>query len=112
MTDPRGEWGTGVPASAGFMPELQPHLQGDGYVFANTRPASSGVDVSRVSVGRRFSGAVCPACSSGLDAFGHCKPCTGTVKPMAHGQGQAFKLGLKLSRHGAQRTRGAARRRK
>ena len=55
--DPRGTWGTGAPASAGFMPERHVYLEthpGSGYAFAGPRPASSGVDPSRI--GYTFSG--------------------------------------------------------
>jgi len=97
MGDPRGTWGSGVPASAGFMPEQQPILEGDGYVFAGPRPASSGVyddaDVSQVSVGRRYGVNTRPQIQ------------IPQIRPAS-----SFKPGMKLSRQGAQRTRGAPRR--
>jgi len=120
--DPRGHWGAGVPASAGFMPERQPILEGDGYVFAGPRPASSGVpddvDVSQVSVGRRYGGAGCSSssdCSSGMKCVttpdgGFCTPDDPTLQKKRPGPSSQFKLGLNLSRQGAQRTRGAPRR--
>ncbi len=47
-SDPRGHWGAGVPASAGFMPEQPVILERTGHTFAQT--SADDVDVSRVAV--------------------------------------------------------------
>lgn len=93
VMDPRGHWGTGVPASAGFMPERSPILQGEGYVFAGACPEGTKL--------------------VGVDVWGNpiCEP-VGAEKDLAiptqHHQRSGRKprgIGLKLSRQGAQRTR-------
>ena len=112
-SDPRGHWGTGVPASAGFMPEEPVILQRSGHTFAQTSPDD--VVVSRVDVtgGYSFSGS--PLCRSDQVSkiINGKRVCID--KPIIMAEPHATpgaSPGGSLSRQGAQQTRGARRSRR
>jgi hypothetical protein len=110
-SDPRGHWGTGVPASAGFMPEEPVILERSGHTFAQT--SSNDVDVSRVDVsaGRVFGYCALPCLmhdwGGGQGSVCSCPP----KKTVSAGGSSASDAapGGTLSRAGAERTRGARR---